>query len=437
MKYNVFIILITIFTSTTIFYAKKAFVAVPVTDLVGSPVKSDSSVSKFKIYETFPLESQKGTFYCKRIHQLIFNEVVDVIDETNYEIKIKIPNCFYVDSQGIKQTTYWARKSDFITFDQLIKHNLQTSHIPKPIHYNNNISHKETHSFRKKIKSVYKNLKNWISRSKQHTPQPTDQNYVTLTFPFYDKKTKQTFSTGTRFVKASKQNNQKYTQVYIFDKRNNTFTTTLMPQEKLYNNTQKSNAEKKAAFVRLLKKWANHYNGFIPYVWGGCSFTHLCKKNTIKTVLLNKKKNNKRVQVYTRPDFPHKPIPGFDCSGLVLRAAQICNIPYFCKNTTTIKKSLSQVNSYKNLKNGDLIVYSGHVIIISDKKHNKILEARTNEFGTGKVHEIALSKAFHNIQSYQDLFALKKEKKTLDRIDNKGKIRQKIKDFSIVSLIQK
>jgi len=74
-------------------------------------------------------------------------------------------------------------------------------------------------------------------------------------------------------------------------------------------------------------------------------------------------------------------------------------------------------------------------MIISDKKHNKILEARTNECGTGKVQEVALSKAFNNINSYQELFTLQKTNKTLNRIDKKGNITQKIKDFKIFSLL--
>jgi len=201
-------IIIIILTITTISLGKKAFVAVPVTDLVANPVASDSSTSLFKKYGAFPLESIKGTFYCKRIHQLLFNEVVDIIEETNTEVKITIPNCFYIfytNTQQNKQNTYWANKKDFVTFDQLAKHKLPTSCIPKPIHYKNSY-----------------NTRNY--------------NYITLTLPFYDKKTKQTFSAGTRFVKNnSKVNSQKYTHVYIFNKKNYSFGTAAIPNKKIYN----------------------------------------------------------------------------------------------------------------------------------------------------------------------------------------------------------
>jgi predicted DNA-binding protein YlxM (UPF0122 family) len=45
----------------------------------------------------------------------------------------------------------------------------------------------------------------------------------------------------------------------------------------------------------------------------------------------------------------YSPKSGFDCSGLILPAAQICGIPYFCKNTAIIPHTIgSRVTTTRN-----------------------------------------------------------------------------------------
>jgi len=433
---------------------------VPVTDLVGSPLvgsplvgsplvgspqvknsiasnkkSKHSSYEAYKTYETYenlPLEA-KEVFYCKRIHQLLFNETVEILEETKKEVKIKILNSFYSDKYGIKQSTYWARKKDFILFDKLKKKKLDLSYIPHPIRYNQT------------------NIKN-------------NKNIITLKLPFFDKITDQTYSAGTRFVIApfifpslfspilssdksqystnNFSNNPFEIKVYIFDKKSLSFKTTLIPKNIYVHNTQNSNTEKRKSFISLLKSWANSDDGFIPYVWGGCSFTHLCKEKykekckENKTSQIHKKsKSGKDITIYIKKDFKTNPIPGIDCSGLVLRATQICNIPYFYKNSSTANKRLKKVNNIKDLKNGDLIFYSGHIIVVSDKKNNKIIEAKTIKHGYGKVHEISLEEAFDGIKTYEDLFKIKKQKKVLKRKNKDGTIVQTKKKFNFLKLI--
>jgi cell wall-associated NlpC family hydrolase len=375
---------------------KKAFVVVPVADLVGDYLDLKKN-NKFQTYDTLPLESKKGTNYCKRINQALFNEIVEVVGIHGNQVQVKTLNTFYQNKNGGSQSTYWAKKNNFIYLEDLKKANLNKKLVPKPIKYKN------------------KNI------------EKTNKNIVTLKFPFYDKTTNKTYSAGTRFVKTSK-NLDNQIEAFIFNTQNYNFKKTKIPKELCANNTTKDNKAKRKEFLEILKNWANIKNGFIPYVWGGSSYTHACyNKDSIV--------NDQEFPVYTRPSFRHTPTPGLDCSGLVARAAQICNIPYFYKNTITAKNNLKKIKNIKKLQDGDLIIYKGHVIVVSDKKNNKIIEARTNEHGCGRVHEVYLSEIFDGIKTYQDLFDLRNRGNILERIDTNGEEKEKILDFDFYYLI--
>ncbi|KKP27251.1 MAG: hypothetical protein UR12_C0029G0006 [candidate division TM6 bacterium GW2011_GWF2_30_66] len=428
--------------------SQKAFVSVPIADLTGDYLngyrfnrlhlnglhldKNNLDIkknNKYQTYETLPLESKKGTSNCKRINQALFNEIVEIISEKDNQVQVKTLNTFYQNQNPetkliTNQSIYWAKKDNFILFEDLEKAYLDKNLIPKAIKYSS------------------KNI------------EKANKNTVTLKLPFYDKVTNKTYSAGTRFVKTGKTQTKKYIQVFIFDPANGnsklyTFKKTEIPLElcanhsKNKNNLTSKNANKlkREEFLEILKNWANIKNGFIPYVWGGSSYTQVCNKNKIAF--------DPEFKVYTRPEFNlaanrefatrEFATPGLDCSGLVARAAQICNIPYFYKNTLTARNNLTKIASLKDLKNGDLIIYNGHIIVVSDIKNNKIIEARTNEHGCGRVHEVVLSDVFYNIKTYQDLFNLRDTnlrdpKNILERIDTVGD-REKILAFDFYSLI--
>jgi len=393
------------------FYKKpiKAFVTVPVVDLVGQSIcTGKKKENPFIDYDNFPLQSNVGSNCCMRLHQIVFNDIVEILESTKHEVKIKIGSAFYVTKNNVKnpQDTYWADKKNFITLEELEKKGIPISFIPKPIHY------------------------------KDINPETTNKDIVTLKFPFSDKITNQTFSAGTRFVKSKNSSsattspgfNKKYFEVYVFDKNNFAYKKIFIPKKICQNHEITSNKEKRKEFVNLIKKWTHLHNGFIPYVWGGCSFANTCKKDNIIT------KIHQGTPVYVRPSYQCVPLTGLDCSGLVVRAAQICGIPYFCKNTFTITQYLPKINTLKDLKNGDLLVYRGHVQIVSDIKNNKLIEARTNKYGCGKVQEVCLCKVFERISSYKQLFALKRERKKLKRIDLKENPVQNIDGFDFFRL---
>src|SRR5690606_17679975 len=94
---------------------------------------------------------------------------------------------------------------------------------------------------------------------------------------------------------------------------------------------------------------------------------------------------------------------GFDCSGVIARATQICGIPYFCKNTATIPHCLKPLQKEQELHNGDLILIRGHVMIVFDVAKNLLIEARGYTHGYGKLQEIPINQVFEGIQTYKDL----------------------------------
>ena len=388
----------------------KAFVVVPVVDLVGKPLcLGRKKENPYMRYDNLPLQSNVGSPCCMRLHQLVFNDVVEILESTTHEVKVKISNAFYVTRNNIKypQNIYWADKKNFITFNQLKKCGISTVCIPKSIHY------------------------------KHRDFAKSNENIITLKLPFYDPTTEQTFSAGTRFVRTKKTAsltslldlNDKQVEVFVFDKSDYRCKKIRIPRIICQAYNAKNNQEKRKNFINLVKTWANLYGGFIPYVWGGCSFTNICKKDDIVA------KVYQGVPVYVRPSYKHVLLAGLDCSGLVIRAAQTCGIAYFCKNTFTITQYLPKIHTIKELNNGDLLVYNGHVQIVSDIKNNKLIEARTNKYGCGKIQEMSLCDVFKGVTSYKQLFASKKERKGLKRMDLQGNPVQNIYDFDFFKLL--
>ncbi len=75
-----------------------------------------------------------------------------------------------------------------------------------------------------------------------------------------------------------------------------------------------------------------------------------------------------RVSVYERTECTQHPMSGFDCAGIISRAAQMCGIPYYFKNTYTLAHYLKSLSIDTHLQEGDLIWIPGHVMIVSDLK---------------------------------------------------------------------
>ena len=136
--------------------AQKAVCSVPVADLVGEPLSEN-------FYKHLPINGDDQAV--KRIGQLLFNEIVEIIDENEKEAHIQVLNhfyCTYTDKQP--RTEYWTLKKNLTPISEIEDLNV----LSQPLSY------------------------------KQKNNQPA--HLITLQKPFFDYKNHRLYSAGTRFL---------------------------------------------------------------------------------------------------------------------------------------------------------------------------------------------------------------------------------------------
>lgn len=383
----------------------KALTIVPVADLLGHPLTELLEEKKVELaYEQIPHCGQRSSLQAHRLHQLLFNEIITIEEEKDQEVKITIPNLYYENkNKAYTPNYYWALKKNFIPLEELKKYGIKLEKIPQPIDYS---------------------VKN----------QAKDEQVAILIMPYHNKELNRTFSAGTRFVIDKKADENSFLiHLFAFNPLTKKMITIAVPKNMcIYQPNALTSAEKRALFVHCLKKWAA-LPGIIPYVWGGCSFTNICTEDTVIAIQgINKR--GETVICYERAQPLSGPKQGFDCAGLISRVAQACSIPYFFKNTTTLAQNLRPLLPKELLQEGDLLWFPGHVIIVSDMKKNRAIEARAYANGYGKVHEVTLSDLFQGVKTYDELITAYHEKKPLYRLDKNKCITQKITLFKLLKL---
>lgn len=260
---------------------------------------------------------------------------------------------------------------------------------------------------------------------------PLQTNVLVIVKPFFDPVTKQTFSAGTRFVYDPTENDATSFKVYIFDRTITSFKSSHIPFSYAHIVNTHTKEESIACFVSLLRQWAHESPQKIPYVWGGCSYVNTDSPYDYQLTAHKVKKNKKNI-VYERTHYNHYPFTGFDCAGLILRAAQACSIPYFYKNTYTLAHYLDPLARHDTLKEGDLIWIPGHVMVVSDIAHNLLVEARGYSHEYGIVQEIELSKVFKGISNYRQLLETYHNHGSLTRMNRFGNDADFIRRFKIL-----
>jgi len=371
----------------------QALVVSPIADLTNAPLSAQE-------YNTMPIcGGQKEPFTaCKRGHQVIFNEVINVVKHTNNHACIALPNIFYItQNKDKKHNQYWVEKKHIVPLDTIVQK--EWTKIPSPI--------------------------------SPVSPEKKD-NEVILISPYHDPSLNTTFSVGTRFVRVYPHKKANNIAVWVFDKTALQFKKIRIPITKCLLSVAKNPDARIKQFVQLVRSWAHLKEGYIPYVWGGSSSSNLAHSHdfTEEKVI----KNNKTASYYAIKNYTACPMTGFDCSSLISRAAQICNIPYFFKNTTTLAHYLYPISKYDHIKNGDLIWIPWHVMIVSDVKKNLLVEARSYNHGYGKVHELPLDKVFKGIHTYQELADRMLAKKPIERIDTCGRVADTFLTFKILKM---
>ncbi len=422
--------------------AQRAWICVPVADLIGQRMSSITPTQPILNGYTSMPHYGKGGWACPRIGQALFGQEVELEKIDGNEALIGIKNLFY-ESRGEKRNRYWTLKKNIITEKGLEDARINVNQLPKPIDFTD-------------------------------PSMKAFQNTLTLIEPWKG------YSVGTRFVRVPGSDTKDYYSVWLLNPSAIKMRKAKIPKElcmiylldsqgRPYPSTSSGRAVEKnfsarpepvegcdginsrnqtmrKCFVNLLKRWAHRSNAFIPYVWGGFSIRSMCKQDTF---ILDKKPifvpfdvasrhsssratadGAKQEIRAKRPEKDHEyPKSGLDCSGLIAMAAQCCGLPYYYKNTTTIGKHLKELQPTDTIQAGDLIWFRGHVLAISSLSPAKVIESRGYTLkrytpGCGKVHEVALEKVFKDMKTIEQLRAAFFEGKPLDRIDGYGDIGQ-------------
>lgn len=387
----IILLIVYAFICRSFLHCQEAIITVPVADLVGEPDQLNPIIPLCGSY----LGPHSA---CPRLHQALYNERVTVLKKEGPLCHISLPNLFYVASDKKKKlTTFWTSCTNLT-----LLHDIHDSHkdliIPAAITYNNAASLIQPH-------------------------------VISLIAPYQCKELNMHLSVGTRFV-INKESQATY-QVYAYDPNKKKIITLSLPKKICHQTQQQNESALRRAFISVVRHHIENESGYIPYVWGGCSII-----DRSKAQLIDEQLHDAKQRYYSLGDINNGSIKtGCDCAGIVLRIAQLVGIPYWYKNTTTLAHYLSPLTSHDHVSIGDLMWIPGHVMIISDIIHNRIIEARGYNHGYGKLHEIAISKVFNGINTIADLKRAYDNKQPLQRLDAAGMIKEIYKDWKILSLM--
>ncbi len=375
-----------------------ALVAVPVVDLAASSLckGKEPVVQKYD----FPFAPDKGHDSCLRVHQLKFNETVIIVSDPSLaEVECVASNFYYLDKHTKKRSNFWMLKEHLVPLKKLAQ-TIDLTHIPQPI-------------------------------SLQQLPREYNKHVLTLTMPWQDRKSNNTYSVGTRFCRCPSRDTKDTYAVYLINGKNCSEEVANIARTKALVHYPTTPQKATELFVILLKKWA-HQKEMIPYVYGGCSFIQTTGDRGFYRG--KSRKYGHPTAFWQRKGTFSKPLAGFDCSGLVLTAAQVSGIPYYCKNTYALMKQLRPLEIDEPLEKGDLLWYNHHVMIVSDVSKNLLIEAVGYDSGYGKLHEIEVKKLFRGITDYKGLIKAHHTKHALMRLNSKGKPYKTIHRLKILKL---
>ncbi len=400
-----FVIFIKLFLFSLIAYYNaqnsKAVIIVPVVDAVNQSLIKENEINQVSInknvidlYNSLEYAPERGRNACLRTHQLLFNEVVIVRKEFKSEVQCELNSLFYYDERDILRQDFWVPKSALKYFKDIKEIDIKA--IPFPYRLENAI--------------VYK------------------KNILTLIFPWHDVLTKKTYSSGTRFIRNLDCDTKNYYSIFLLDSNLGKVISYVDKSLAIveYPNDYETSID---LFMDILKRFLNKDDLVIPYLWGGCSYIDRLDESNFKLKIINQ--FGQLVKVWTR-EIDKRPLTGFECSSLILRVAQIVGMPYFCKNTATLSKTLRPLIKGEYIEKGDLIWYEGHVLIVSDVDKNLLIESVGYPLGYGKLHEINISKIFKDVKDYKELLNLYLRKEKLQRIDKIGKVYRYIDNFLIL-----
>jgi hypothetical protein len=384
----------------------KAVVHVPIADLLGQSILDFKlGISVRESYARLPLSSADKASVCLRIHQALFNEIVTVVEETSEEVCIVLPHVFYTTpSDKQEKNSFWTLKRNITPLAVLEEQHLNSACLPEEIDF------------------------------KKGNMIPSNQGVITLWLPFKSSVTGKQYSVGTRFAQAHyKRITDAAYAVYEYDAEAQQFHMLKIPKKYCFQTgAPYTHQERQEAFVSLVKAWVR-LGSVVPFVWGGCSFRESCFSDNYHIEHVRDAQGHVS-SFWVRSEMRNVIQSGFDISGLVYRAAQICGIPYYYKNTTTAARYLAEKRTFGSLQEGDLVWVPYGLYIISNLKENKVIAACGYDPGYGRVVELPLGDVFNNIETFNELVRAINKEETFDLLKADGSVSRTVPDCKILSL---
>lgn len=334
-------------------------IKVPVADMLQKSASRYVRLGKIRtLYQTLPLSCEGKSCACKRIHQCLMGDMLCESECGAFECSGVLPDAWYGfdENTGKPMTTFYTWAANTVSLKSLLEHGVSLDALPPP----------------RFIQS---------------------DHVLALVEPWHDSKRAITYSAGTRFVRLPAHDNADTYAVWSIDFDHFVAYRSHIPKKFCLIDMPRSSAEKRSLFITILERWVNQHGGIIPYVLGGSSFVGLYDQEHPFWL-------TRRVWMRKESKQPHT---GFDCSELIWRAASLAGISYFYKNTAMLARFLQPLRPNQSIAQGDLIWVPGHVMVISDITHNKLIEAAGYKAGYGKVQSLRLDQRFKNIATYGDL----------------------------------
>lgn len=342
------------------------------------------------IYYTLANSNVKDQDF-SRIHQLIFNEVVQIQQELTHEYVVAVLGAYVINKEGNTVPLVGHVLKEYITPITSIP-DAQASFPTQPeptteLHWNHN------------------------------------KPYVTLTKPFRG------YSAGTRFNlysdEATETTNGSYT-IFKYEPVASNFTCFQIPQEYAILNDTHTKTDSYTCVQSMVASLA----GKCPTVWGGASITEELPDNgTITKQPSTFPGEAASVERWDRTDMP-LPRAGMDASGFFLRVCQICNMDFFSKNTTTTFALLDPIQPGHVLRDLDVVAFRGYTGFLHPH-NNTITETRSYNHHSGMVRTIELSKTFKGIDTAEQLLEAYYAGTPLELLSDAGAVLMTVKSWKI------
>lgn len=367
----------------------------PLGGLYGTPDEVNHAYKNIPI-SWGPHEQDKQV--CPRTHQLLLHDIVTILDETPCEAFIQLDACYVLDAENHKQSlTGWVLKNHLKDLNEL-----DSKKTPALISWTNSN----------------------IDRANVKT--------VTLFTSFGDK-SGTIYCAGTRFI-LNRLVNMNF-EVFAYSESNNDFILIEVPQSScVFETFYYSPEEKRNHFCRLLNIWTSIPGNCIPLVWGGASVGVVCDPNNFSLQTLTNAEGETRYAWTRSSKMVANVYTGVDASGVILRAAHIMGIPYFCRNSKTAAQFLTQLSPKDYPQTGDIIWLPGSLLVINDLNKNTLITTMSYTSGYGALVELPLSKVFKDIMTYQQLSHAYRSGNSLTLLNKDGSQARTVEEFKVLRM---